>query len=171
MKKAEANTALQYGITGGVVSAVFVILLALLGFENPYSNAAEFTSTLVFVPVFVVLGVRNFRKYIDTSMGFGKGLLVGVSITVCLALTAAVLLGLYSLLFGEEMIQAYIVEMQGQMEVNQAIPNLKINEQQYQGLYQDLSKLNAFQLAQRSFVYRFLPGLLVSLVSAVYFRK
>lgn len=171
MKKAEASTALQYGVTGGVVSAAYIIILAVLGFENPYNNAAEFSSTLLFVPVFVALGIRNFRKYSDPNMGFGKALLVGISITVCLAFAAAVLMGLYSLLFGQEMIQAYIVEMQRQMEVNQSLPNQKINQQQYNVLYQELTNLNAFHLAQRSFVYRFLTGLLVSLVSGVYFRK
>lgn len=171
LKKAEASIAFQYGITGGVVSFVYILLLALLGLENPYNNVAEFSSTLIFVPVFVVLGIRGYKRYANPEMGLGKALLVGWAVTVTLALTAALLLGIYSSTFGADMIQAYISEMQRQMEVNQTTTGQKIEAAQYKILYQELGNLNAFHLAQRSFVYRFLTGLLVSLVSGVYFRK
>jgi len=171
LKKAGTSIALPYGIIGGVVTWVYILSLALLGLENPYNNIAEFSSTLIFVPVFVVLGIQGFKKYINPEMGFGHAFAVGLGVTFFLAFTTALLMGIYSQTFGSDLIQDYIVEMQKQMELNQTIASQKISEQDFEALYQDLGRLNAFQLAQRSFIYRFIAGFFVCVVSSVYFRK
>ncbi|MFC6996135.1 DUF4199 domain-containing protein [Rufibacter roseus] len=170
-KKAVSTTAMRYGVTGGVVTFLYIICLALLGLESPYNNITEFSSTLIFVPIFVVLGIKEYKTFTNAAVGFGQAFMVGLAVTVFLGLTTAVLMCLFSLTIGSDMIQPYIVEMQRQMELNQSDPAQKIDEQKFKLVYQELEEMNALHLAQRTFMYRLITGLVVSIVSGVYFRK
>lgn len=169
--RAVSNTAIRYGVTGGLCTFAFIVILALLGYESPYGDTSEFSTTLVFVPVFVFLAIRYYKKFAEAELGFGKAFKVGFATTVYLAFTSAVLMCIFSLLFGGNMIQEYIILMQQQMQANKAELVKLMGETNYNAAFVGVKDMNAYQLAQRTFLYRFGMGFFVSLVFAVFFRK
>ncbi|GGK89524.1 DUF4199 domain-containing protein [Rufibacter glacialis] len=169
--KAVINTAIRYGVTGGIVSFAYVLILALAGFENLYDNTSEYSSTLVFVSVFVFLAIKYFKKFHDAELGFGKAFKVGMATVLFLAFTSAALLCLYSVVAGQEMIQEYIILSQERMELTKGELTKVMGEVNYKNAYQNLSQLNAYILAQINFVNRMVVGFFVSIVLGVFFRK
>jgi hypothetical protein len=169
--RAVANTAIRYGVTGGIVSFLYIAILALLGYENPYDDLSEFSSTLIFVSVFVFLAIKYFKKFNDTALGFGKAFKVGLFTAFYMAFTTALLMSIFSYFMGAELIQQYIVAKQAEMQLNKAAFVQVMGEVNYQRGLNGLQELNAFNLAQRTFVYRIILGLLISTVLGVFFRK
>ncbi|MFB9861906.1 DUF4199 domain-containing protein [Rufibacter immobilis] len=169
--KAVINTAIRYGVTGGIASFIYILILALTGFENPYDNASEYSSTLIFVSVFIFLAIKYYKKFHDAEIGFGKAFKVGFYTVFFLAFTTAMLMCIYSFFAGEQMIQEYIILSQKRME--QTKPELvkMMGELNYKNAYQNLNQLNAFVLAQITFVNRMLVGFFISIVLGVFFRK
>ncbi|MBA9079323.1 MULTISPECIES: DUF4199 domain-containing protein [Rufibacter] len=169
--RAVVNTAIRYGVTGGVVGVVYVVSLALLGLENPYANVAEVSSIVFFIPVFIILATKYYKKYYGAEIGFAKAFKVGLATTFFLAFTTAVLLCIFSLLAGEEMIQQYIILEQENMRLHQKELIQMMGEPNYKFAFEKLKELNATTLAQRTFMFRMLAGFLTSIVSSVFFRK
>ncbi|ALJ01779.1 DUF4199 domain-containing protein [Rufibacter tibetensis] len=169
--KAVVNTAIKYGVTGGIVSFAYILILALIGFENPYDNTSEYSSTLVFGSVFIFLAIKYFKKFHDSELGFGKAFKVGFVTVFFLAFTSAMLLCIYSFLAGEELIKEYIILSQKRMELTRQELTQMMGEVNYKNAYQRLNQLNAFTLAQISFVNRMVAGFFISIVLGVFFRK
>ncbi|WP_192825203.1 DUF4199 domain-containing protein [Rufibacter sp. LB8] len=169
--RAVANTAIRYGVTGGIVSFLYMAILALLGFENPYDDPSEFSSTLVFVSVFVFLAIKYFKKFNDEALGFGRAFKVGFATTFYLAFTTAVLMCIFSFFVGAELIQQYIVAKQAEMQLNREVVVQVMGQVNYERGLNGLQELNAFDLAKRTFVYRIILGIIISLVLAIFFRK
>ncbi|RNI24477.1 DUF4199 domain-containing protein [Rufibacter latericius] len=169
--RAVINTAIRYGVTGGIVSVVYILLLAFSGFENPYDNASEYSSTFIFVSVFIFLGIKYFKKFYDAELGFAKAFKVGLLISFFLAFTAAMLLCIYSVFAGQEMIKEYIILSQNRMEITRQELVKVMGELNYKNVYQNLNHLDGFKLAQISFVNRMVAGFFISIVLGVFFRK
>jgi len=169
--RAVVHTAIRYGVTGGIVSFAFVVILALLGFENPYDTTSEYSSTLVFVSIFIFLAIKYFKKFHDAELGFGKAFKVGLLTVFFLAFTFALLMCIYSLFAGEGMIKEYIILSQKRMELTKQELTQVMGEVNYTNAYQNLNQLNAYTLAQISFVNRMVTGFFVSIVLGVFFRK
>ncbi|WP_210490789.1 DUF4199 domain-containing protein [Rufibacter aurantiacus] len=169
--RAVVNTAIRYGVTGAIVSFIYILILALAGFENPYDNTSEYSSTLIFVPVFTFLAIKYFRKFHDTELGFGKAFKVGLMTVFFLAFTTALLLCIYSGFAGQEMIQEYVILSQKRMELTKKELTQVMGEANYKNAYQNLNHLNPYILAQISFVNRMVAGFFTSIVLGVFFRK
>ncbi|WP_207436370.1 DUF4199 domain-containing protein [Sabulibacter ruber] len=169
--RAVINTAIRYGVTGGIVTFIYILVLALLKLENPYSNTSEYSSTLLFVPVFIFLSIKYYKRFHNSELGFLKAFKVGFLTVFFLAFTAAMLLCIYSVFAGEEMIKEYIILSQKQMELTKKDLVKLMGEANYKNAYQNLNQLNAYILAQISFVNRVVAGFFISIVLAVFFRK
>ncbi|MBC3540756.1 DUF4199 domain-containing protein [Rufibacter sediminis] len=169
--RAVTNTAIRYGVTGGIVSFVYIMILALTGFENAYDNPSEYSSTFIFGSIFTFLALKYFKKFHDAELGFGKAFKVGLQTTFFLAFTAAMLLCIYSVFAGEQMIKEYIILSQKRMELTRQELLQVMGEVNYKNAYQNLNQLNAYILAQISFVNRMVVGFFISIVLGVFFRK
>jgi hypothetical protein len=169
--RAVTNTAIRYGVTGGIVSFIYIAILALLGLENPYDDTAEFSSTFIFVSAFVFLAIKYYKKFNDAEIGFGKAFKIGLFTTFYLAFTTAVLMALFSQFAGGHMIQEYIQAKQVYMEANRQAIVQVMGELNYSRGLEGLKQLTGYDLAQRSFLYRMITGFFISIILGVFFRK
>ncbi len=165
------NTAIRYGVTGGIVGFLYILVLALLRLENPYGTTSEYSSTLLFVPAFIFMSIKYYKKFHNLELGFGKAFKVGFLTVFFLAFTTAMLMCIYSVFAGDQMIREYIILSQKQMETTRQELVKIMGEANYQNAYQRLNQVNAYVLAQITFVNRMVAGFFISIVLAVFFRK
>ena len=88
------QTAMKWGVYGGVASIIFDLVLYVLGMKTvDGSNLVQYLSVIVFI-AFVVMGIK---AYVDTNgyMSYGQGLATGL----LTSLIAGVIIAIYSYLF------------------------------------------------------------------------
>ncbi|AMM50511.1 hypothetical protein TH61_04025 [Rufibacter sp. DG15C] len=165
------NISARYGLVGGVVSFIYGLCLYFIYHQNPYSEQTELSATLLFVPTFVFLGVKYFKKYIDTEIGFGKAFKVAFITVLILAGTVALLQLIYTLLIGNDLVPQFITEAQA--ELTKSRPDLvkSVGVENYEMMKQEVGTRNAFSLGMKQWTLRMLVGFFMSIVSAVFFRK
>ncbi|QHL87713.1 DUF4199 family protein [Nibribacter ruber] len=161
----------RYGVLGGVVSFVFGLALYLLYKQNPYSEQTELFSTLIFVPVFVFLGVKYFKKYINPELSFAEAFKVAILITLFLAITVALLQLLYTLILGQDLVPQFILEAQTELVKSKLELTKSVGVDNYEMMLKEVSNRSALSLGLKQITLRWLVGFFVSIVSAVFFRK
>jgi hypothetical protein len=161
----------RYGLVGGVVSFIYGLSLYFIYHQNPYSEQTEISATLLFVPTFVFLGVKYFKKYIDTELSFAKAFKVAFITVLILTGTVTLLQLVYTLLFGSDLVNQFISEAQAELTKNKPDLVKSIGLENYEMMKQEVGTRNAFSLGMKQWTLRMLVGFFISIVSAVFFRK
>ncbi len=123
------------------------------------------------LPVFIFLGMKYYKQFLDTELSFFKGLRVGLAISFYTALVTAMLLFIFLYFFGHELVTEYIAEMQTLLEATREESIKLYGEEIYEQSYKELGSMSLSRLASFDFIARLVVGSLFSLVAAVFFRK
>ncbi|WP_242928468.1 DUF4199 domain-containing protein [Pontibacter vulgaris] len=159
---------IRYGVMCGLACFGILLLQYFLGF-NPLGEVGRWS--FLPMPVFLFLGIRYYKLFNDTEIGFLKGLRVGLSISFYTALTAGMLLFILLYFAGGSLIQQYVSEMKTTLEVNKAEQIKALGQDMYNQSIEALDNITPSLLATYDFVSRLLVGGLFSIVAAVFFRK
>ncbi|MBC5772434.1 DUF4199 domain-containing protein [Pontibacter sp. KCTC 32443] len=159
---------IRYGVTGGVVCFAIVLLLYFLGL-NPFGDYGRYS--FIPIPFAIFMGIRYYKKFNDTEIGFLRGLRVGASITFYTALCASMLVFILTYIAGPELLQQHIEEMKMMLETGREEQVKLFGEKWYQEAYKAAVTTTPSSLAAGDFIRRFLGGMVFALVAAVYFRK
>ena len=158
----------RYGVLCGMACFVILIIQWLLGY-NPLGDAGRIS--FLPIPVFIFLGIKYFRQFNDTELGFLKGLRVGLSVSFYTALTASMLLFILLYFAGGEMIADYVATMKQLLEAEKELQIKTFGKKMYEQSYAALENMTPSLLATYDFVARLFAGLIFSVVAAVFFRK
>ncbi|MFD2246978.1 DUF4199 domain-containing protein [Pontibacter ruber] len=158
----------RYGVICGLACFVIVVVLHLLGY-NPFGDLGR--ASFLPIPIFIFLGLRYYKRFNETELGFLRGLRVGLSISFYTALCTAMLVFLLIYLVGPEMVQRHVAEMKLLLEESREEQIRIMGEQLYEQGYKALDTITPSMLAADDFVRRILAGAVFSLVAAVFFRK
>lgn len=166
--QATVRTGIRYGVINGICGFLIIVLI-YLGGGDPYGHK-NLISYLI-IPVFIILGLNHYKSYRMEAVGFAKAFLVAFSITLYTALTSAMLLYVFAVLVGPEVLQRHIVEMKALMDLTRNEAVRMVGQEAFDQAYADLSNRSPFQLANEDFMRRIFFGLVVSVVAAFLKRK
>lgn len=166
--QAIVRVGIRYGVLSGVACFILVFLLYLIGF-NPLANAGRYS--FFPIPVFIFLGIKYYKQFNDSELGFLTGLRIGLSVSFYTALTASMLLFLFLYFAGNAVIEDYVLELRDLMEADKEAQIKAFGQEMYDRSYEALNNMSPSLLATYDFVSRFFAGVLFSIVAAVFFRK
>ena len=158
----------RYGVLCGLASFVIIMALYLMGY-NALGEAGRWS--YLPLPIFIFMGLRYFKRFHDTEVGFWKGVRVSLSVTFYTALSAAMLLYLMLYLVGPELIQQHVVELRALLDQSREAQVKLIGAAHFEQAYKELDNLSPSMLATHDFLSRMMVGVLFSVVAAVFFRK
>ncbi|WP_033316857.1 DUF4199 domain-containing protein [Pontibacter roseus] len=168
LNQAIVRVGVRYGVLCGVACFVFFLALYLLGY-NPFGEAGRFT--YIPLPVFIFLGLRYFKGFHDTEIGFWRGMRVALAISFYTALCTAMLVYLLIYMAGPELVQQHVTEMRALLDETKEQQIQLLGERNFEQAYQDLDTITPSMLATYDFLSRMFAGLIFSVVAAVFFRK
>ena len=87
------RTGVRYGVMGALFGFAVLLGLYFTG-NNPYGINRFYT--FLFIPIFIFLGVRYYKKFVSGDLPFFKAFSVAFSISLYLALCSAMLLYILS---------------------------------------------------------------------------
>lgn len=166
--QAIVRVGVRYGVLAGAACFVVMLLLYLIG-ANPLGEAGRYS--FLPIPIFLFLGIKYYKQFMDAELGFLRGLRIGFSISFYTALTAAMLLFLFLYLAGDSLIQQYVVELRTLMEAQKEAQIQALGQEMYDQGYAAIDTISPSLLATYDFMGRFFVGVLFSVVAAVFFRK
>jgi hypothetical protein len=166
--QAVVRTGIRYGVFCALAGFAITLLLYFSGL-NPYGQSSLFG--LVFMPVFIFLGLSYFKKYNDQHIGFLRALRVALSITFYAALASAMFLYIFATFAGLETIQRHINEMKVMLAATRAETIKMIGKANYDLTMAQLDKTTPYHLSADDFMKKILTGSIFSIVAAVFFRK
>ena len=158
----------RYGVLCGTVCFVLVLVLYFAG-ANPLGQMGWVT--YIPIPVFIFLGIRYFKLFNDTEIGFGRGFRVGLSVSFYTALSAAMIVFLFLYVAGPDVLQNHIAEMKALLEQTKEQQIKLLGKETYEQGYKAYDSLSPSILAADDFLRRIFVGAVFSLVAAVFFRK
>lgn len=159
---------IRYGVISGLVCFAMVALLYFLGY-NPFGELGRLT--YLPIPLFIFLAIRNYKKYNNGELSFGKGLRLGLAVSFYTALCAGMLIFIFIYLVGPEIIQQHVAEMRALLEETREEQIKLLGQKMYDEGYKALDSISPSMLAADDFVRRIFAGGVFSLVAAVFFRK
>jgi hypothetical protein len=159
---------IRYGVTGGLACFAIVLLLYFIGI-NPFGDYGRYS--FIPIPFAIFLGIKYYKRFNDTEIGFLRGLRVGASVAFYAALCASMLVFILTYLTGPELIQQHVNEMKALLEETREEQVKMLGENIYEQGYKALDSLSPSMLAADDFVRRFVGGLFFALIAAVFFRK
>ncbi|PRY12633.1 uncharacterized protein DUF4199 [Pontibacter ummariensis] len=158
----------RYGVLCGI--ACFVLVLALYFIDmNPFGDIGRIT--YLPIPVFIFLAIRYFKLFNEGDLSFGKGFRVGLSVAFYTALCTGMLVFLFILLAGPQVIQNHVAEMKALLDETREEQVKVIGEAFFEQGYKALDSITPSMLAADDFVRRVVVGGVFALVAAVFFRK
>lgn len=166
--QAIVRVGVRYGVLCGVACFVVVLLQWALGF-NPLGDAGRVS--FLPIPFFIFLAIKYYKQFIDTEIGFLRGLRVGLSVSFYTALAASMLLFILLYFAGSNMMAAYVETMTKALEADKEMQIKVFGKEMYEQSYTALKNITPSLLATYDFVARLFAGLIFSLVAAVFFRK
>ena len=167
-EQATVRTGIRYGVIGGISSFLVVLILYFTG-GDPYGQKSLIS--YLFIPLFLVMGLKYYKSFRPEKMGYGKALSVALSITLYLAVTAALLLYAFAVLAGPEVLQKHIAEMRLMMESSREQAIELVGEEAYKQVYDDLGNRSPVQIANEDFIRRLFLGSIVALFVALFTKK
>jgi hypothetical protein len=167
-EQATVRTGIRYGVIGGVSSFAVVAILYIAG-GDPYGQKSLLSYLLL--PFFLVMGINYYKGFRPEKIGFGRAFAVAISISLYLAVTAALLLYGFAVLAGPEVLQQHVAEMRHMMEISREQAIQLVGERAYEQAYQDLANRSPVQIANEDFIRRVFAGAVVSLFVAFFKRK
>ncbi|MCX2742193.1 DUF4199 domain-containing protein [Pontibacter anaerobius] len=159
---------IRYGVLSGLICFALVALLYFIGY-NPFGDMGRIS--YLPIPIFIFLALRNYKKYIDTELNFGRGLRVGLTVAFYSALSSAMLVFVFIYLVGPDILQNHIAEMQALLEETREQQIQLMGEESYRNVYNALNSLTPSTQAADFFLWRMIVGSIFALVAAVFFRK
>ncbi|MBB6612550.1 DUF4199 domain-containing protein [Pontibacter sp. Tf4] len=166
--QAITRVGIRYGVTGGIICFVILLLVYLFG-KNPFGDYGRYS--YLPVPFAIFWGIRYYKKFIDTELGFLRGFRVGAAVTFYISLCASMLVFILAYFAGPELIQQHIQEMKALLEQTREEQIKILGERMYEEGYKALDSITPSMLAADDFVKRFFGGLIFALVAAVFYRK
>jgi hypothetical protein len=163
-EQATVRTGIRYGVIGGISSFLIVIVLYFTG-GDPYGQKSLIN--YLFIPLFMVMGLKYYKSFRLERMGYGNALAVAFSINLYLAVTAALLLYAFAVLAGPEVLQKHIAEMRLMMEMSREQAVQLVGEEAYKQAYDDFRSRSPVQIANEDFIRRLFLGSIVALVVAL----
>ncbi|MFT2009479.1 DUF4199 domain-containing protein [Pontibacter sp. 13R65] len=158
----------RYGVICGIASFALVLLTYFIGY-NPLNESGRLS--FFALPVFIFLGMKYYKQFLDTELSFFKGLRVGLAISFYTALVAAMLLFIFLYFFGHELVKEYLAEMQRILEATREESIQLYGQEIYEQSLKELGSMSLSRLASFDFMARLVVGSLISVVAAVFFRK
>jgi len=152
----------------GVACFAIVLLLYFMGL-NPFGDYGRFS--YVPIPFAVFMGIRYYKKFNDTELGFLRGLRVGLSVAFYAALCASMLVFILVTLAGPELLQQHIAEMKAMLEATREEQIKLLGKKMYEEGYKAVENVTPSMLAADDFVRRIFGGLVFALIGAIFHRK
>ncbi|MER2997780.1 DUF4199 domain-containing protein [Pontibacter populi] len=159
---------IRYGVLCGVACFAIVLLLYFMGL-NPFGDYGRYS--FIPIPFAIFLGIRYYKKFNDTEIGFLRGLRVGASVAFYAALCASMLVFILTYVAGPELLQQHILEMKALLEETREDQIKIMGERMFEEGYKALDAMSPSMLAADDFVRRFVGGLVFALIAAVFYRK
>ena len=169
-KQAIFRTGIKFGGISALAGFAIILILFLVGI-NPFGQLSLWS--WIFIPVFIFLGIRSFKRNYDPELGFLKALKAGWSIAFFTALFSALLIFIFATVGGEEVMQRHITEMKTLFESSRqaAIEAKVLTPEAFDQTLKELDKTTAGSLALDDFFKKFAIGFFIAVVGAVFFRK
>lgn len=159
---------IRYGVLCGVACFAIMLLLYFAGL-NPFGDYGRYS--YIPIPFAIFLGIRYYKRFNDTELGFLRGLRVGTSVAFYAALCTSMLVFILAYVGGPELIRLHAQELKAVLEATREEQIKLLGERMYQEGVKALDSLTPSMLAADDFVKRFFGGLIFALVAAVFFRK
>lgn len=159
---------IRYGVMCGIACFAIVLLLYFMGL-NPFGNYGRYS--YLPIPIAIFMGIRYYKKFNDTEIGFLRGLRVGASVAFYAALCASMLIFILAYVGGAELLQQHIQETRALLDETREEQVKLLGERMFEEGYKALDSITPSMLAADDFIKRFLGGLVFSLVAAVFYRK
>ena len=166
--QAITRVGIRYGVTGGVACFAIVLLLYFIGL-NPFGDYGRYS--FIPIPFAIFMGIKYYKKFNDTEIGFLRGLRVGASISFYAALCASMLVFILTYVAGPELLQQHVQEMKALLEEAREDQIKLFGEKWYQEAYNAAISTTPSSLAASDFIRRFFGGLIFALIAAVFYRK
>ncbi|NDK56763.1 DUF4199 domain-containing protein [Pontibacter fetidus] len=166
--QAITRVGIRYGVTGGVACFAIVLLLYFMGL-NPFGDYGRYS--FIPIPFAIFMGIRYYKKFNDTEIGFLRGLRVGTSVSFYAALCASMLVFIFTFLVGPELLQQHVKEMKAVLDATREEQIKLLGKEMFEQGYKALDSITPSMLAADDFVRRFLGGLVFALIAAVFYRK
>lgn len=158
----------RYGVLCGIACFALVALLYVTGY-NPFGEWGRVT--YLPIPAFIFLAIRNFKKYNQGQLSFGKGFRLGLAVSFYTALCTGMLIFVLIYLVGPEILQQHVTEMKALLEETREEQIKLLGQKMYDEGFKALDSITPSMLATDDFVRRIFAGGIFSLVAAVFFRK
>ena len=161
---------LKYGLGCALVNFGALLILYFTG-TNPFGS--NLALTLMTLPPAIILGLYQFKKYIDPNIGFLKAFRLGLIISATAAVLSAGLVFSLAKMAGKPALDRHIAEMRAVLEDPTAkAKTLEIaGKENYELALKNIEKITAVDLAADDFYKKLGIGFLLSLVGATFFRK
>lgn len=159
---------IRYGVLCGVACFAIVLLLYFMGL-NPFGDYGRYS--FIPIPFAIFMGIRYYKKFNDTEIGFLRGLRVGTSVAFYAALCTSMLVFILTYVAGPELLQQHIQEMKALLEETREDQIKIMGERMFEEGYKALDSMSPSMLAADDFVRRFVGGLVFALIAAVFYRK
>lgn len=154
-----------------VVAALVTWLVVAVAGNDLYHRK---TGMVTWVPMayFIVLALVTYRRRLDVAMPFGRGLTLGALTTLFSAVGCAVVLSLFGVVAGQGVLEAHIQQMLHLLEASKAqLLALPQGAVYYPQVVAKTKQMTVADVVLDDFQLRLVVGLIVSLLTAILFRK
>jgi len=169
INSAIVHTGLRFGVAFAATEAILLAIGTLFGI-NPYAPIGLLG--LFLLPFFAGFGLRYLKRFDTTrNLSFGQTFRVGSTVTFIGALCSALLIYIFTTLFGGELLLQYMAEVKQLIKANQSQLHDVMGKATTEKVVEQLGKITPGALAYEDFVRKVMMGMLTSIVMAVFFRK
>lgn len=165
------KTIIRYGLFSAITMLILALTAFLLVSRLAYSIQEVFGYlSIVLATSFVYFGIRHYRDYENNGeITFGRGLLIGVLITLFAALAFGVIDYIYTAYMNPDFAQNYLAKSLQELETT--LPKEEFEVEKAALIKQYELYGTSFFMALLMFVTVMLIGFVLSLISALILQK
>jgi hypothetical protein len=163
------NTAFRFGV-GYVSLQAALLLMSRWMNTNPYGPLRMWM--LYLLPVFIFLAIKYLKQFeIGKQVGFGGAFRTGSMTTLIGGAASSMLLYVYGMISGPELLARHVTEMQEVLEATQGQFDDMFGKENMSKAIEQMKLVTPASLAYEDFFMKLVFGTLVSLIIAFFFRN
>lgn len=162
--------ALRYGLIGGVIAFVLVIVMFYLG-RHPLVVSPYLDFRILLFGIFVFFALKEFRDYDQEGvLYFAQAMLGGFMVIFVVTVTASVLIWIFGL-FESDFVSQYIEQVTAYVKAFSQEDIDRLGKDAYERNLMALPSTNISKLAFTYFVQGLVIGFFVNIVLSVIVRR
>ena len=168
--KVALRVAVRYGLIGGAVACVAIVVLFLMG-RHPFLLPVVFDFRIILYSVMVIFALREIRDFHLGKMLFFFQGMVASNLVVWLAAVIGALFVWILAANHPTFISEYVAVMTEQMTANRDLLTKNVGEEAYRQQMAKLPTTSAWALAGDYFLKSIIIGLFLTIIISVVMRR